>query len=373
MILLLLERLTLLSAWSAMKSHSSQPSLWVLDVCARMQVASIVHKQHRILLEDVFRYVLAYTIRLIEQVHELLNCLICSLVLAWRIQQDVATESNKSPACPAVDLEQLTLIGVNTFVKLCRHLDVKLGVAQDLNGGWREERDEIVGSEDAKDSAALSIWTHDMETEVSLWYGLVGSIGMPSKLSHGMRSTMSGLTVSTCDTARIICDVPLSVMSAEPGQMTRMNTYKSTLCARMCIWFATNGINQIKHELAIWIFEAKLNTSDTVLMKGRGICVFHVEAYLTSRSLEESCQRKDELLWLRLSGLLEDIRNVFDDVAEVTKFLGHRNRVWLVGWHGGSSVHASLSQNSHRTGSVTLWYGSILKARSLSRGSSGGI
>ena len=193
-----------------------------------------------------------------------------------------------------------------------------------------------------------------MEAEISLWYGLVRSVGMPSKLSHRMRSTVGGLAVSTCDTARIICDVPLQAMSAEPGQTTRMKTYESTLCARMCIGCTPNGINQIKHELAIWIFEAKLDTSNTMLMKGRGICVFHVKAYITSRSLEESCQWKAELLWLGPSGVLEDVRNVFDDVAEVIELLGNWNPIGLIERHGGSSVHASLSRwDNQRTCSVS--------------------
>ena len=122
-----------------MKPHPSQPPLGVLDVGARMQIASIVHEQHRILLEDVFGHVLTYTIRLIEQADELLDCLVRGLVLAWRIQQDVATEANKSPAGPAVEIEQLALVGLDAFVELCGHLDFELGVGQNLDGGWREE------------------------------------------------------------------------------------------------------------------------------------------------------------------------------------------------------------------------------------------
>ena len=286
-------------------AHPPQSALGILDVGAGVQIARVVHQQHRVLLEHDLRHVLAHAPGGLEQVGELLDRRVGVGVRGGRVAQYVLAEADVRARRRGLDVEQLARDGVLALEELRGHLEVEFVAAQHSDGLWGEQAGEVIGAEEAEDAAAMFVRVDDVEAEEARGGFFKGGVGVPGEFAQRVgyrdRRLAGAFGVHAFG---LVLDVPERALRAAVG-----------------VGIATHPVDDVEDESAVRVRPPHLDGAYAVFPDGVGVHPCHGQADLTIRGFEEGGERELELGGRRRCAFLGHERVGGGHFAEVIKLL----------------------------------------------------
>ena len=263
--------------------------------------------------------------------------------------QDVLPETGIDTSRGRVDVKKFAFDGVLALEELRGDFEVELVAAEHIDGLVGEQASEILGLENAENTAAFFVRVDDVEAEETGGVLFKGTVGVPGEFTQRVRDRNGFLARALgVDAFGLVFDVPESALGAAVG-----------------VGFAAHLVDNVKYESAVWVGPAHLYTAYAVFPKGIRVHPRHGLAYLTVGGFEDAAERELEFRGFGRCAFFGDEGVVMGHLAEVIKLL--EGRVFAGGGGSLSCCHGkraglllrSMDAGFRPSGSFDRWQSSM--------------